>query len=180
MAVKILSNGKWYEPGRIETIDGDGKYLDLSGQHVRQSRPGDNIASFQAEGLRHPLTECEPPKAYVLGADMLASMEEKYRSRAVHFRRSLSGESALGMRASGWFFIHHACNSEFNRIILSPPAPDPKTAEELLIGLQDTLKVLAEATGECLVVVGMREEIQAARKSLAAQPENQDNTNEPK
>lgn len=179
MAVKILSNGKWYKPGRIETIDGDGKYLDLSGQHVRQSRPGDNIASFQAEGLRHPLTECEPPKAYVLGVNAIASAEEKDRpSITGEFHYPKQGEDFVGSRGGR---RTASCDySTFQGIILSPPAPDPKTAEELLIGLQDTLKVLAEATGECLVVVGMREEIQAARKSLAAQPENQDNTNEPK
>ena len=163
MAVKILSNGKWYEPGRIETIDGKAKYLDLSGQSVRQSLLTDKIGAFQAEGLRHPLTECEPPQAYVLGADMLASMEEKYRSRAVHFRRSLSGESALEIRASGWFFIHHACNSEFNRIILSPPAPEPKGPEELLA---DIIEAYESGVGAEFAKI-----IEAGKQGLAAQPD---------
>ena len=163
MAVKILSNGKWYEPGRIETIDGDGKYLDLSGQHVRQSRPGDNIASFQAEGLRHPLTECEPPKAYVLGVNAIASAEEKDRpSITGEFHYPKQGEDFVGSRGGR---RTASCDySTFQGIILFPPAPEPKTDREML---EEIIRVRSE--GSCLAELSNA--LNAAEKHLAAQPD---------
>lgn len=51
-------------------------------------------------------------------------------------------------------------------VILRPPPPKPKTADELLVELEAKLEEAAGKAGDCAVARAMREGIQHARKSL--------------
>lgn len=152
---RIVINGKWYEVGRRETTPRDGQEaLGLNGSGVMR-REGSSTDCLNT----HTLTPCDPPKAYTLGEELLASVEEEYRSRAVHFRRSIAGEIALASAPRGWSYIAYTCVSEAPRIILSPPAPEPKTDRAVLE------EVIAAWDGDQSLFAALK----LAEKHLAAQ-----------
>jgi len=152
---RIVINGKWYEVGQQETTPRDGQEaLGLNGSGVMR-REGSSTGCLST----HTLTPCDPPKAYTLGEELLASVEEEYRSRAVHFRRSIAGEIALASAPRGWSYIAHTCVSEAPRIILSPPVPEPKTDRAVLE------EVIAAWDGDQSLFAALK----LAEKHLAAQ-----------
>lgn len=78
------------------------------------------------------LKSCDPPKAFVLGEQMLASISEELRSRVRGWERSDGNVLVLLRDGKTVHDLSLVSGREDYHIILSPPAPEPQTHRELL------------------------------------------------
>lgn len=116
------------------------------------------------------ITPCEPPKAFVLGEQVIANVKEEDRGRIIgfgcpekgaYFQRSSSGNTTLAATMS--------INSPF--VLFSPPAPESKSVDELPNELLDELERKVEdqvaIAEDCSIAKVCRDGIQYMRERLA-------------
>jgi|TARA_Y100000310_G_C20218700_1_gene594752 hypothetical protein len=125
------NDGKWYGVGGV-VKNGD---EDRSKRFI--SFNGDAITSVSHDRYDYPLTPCDPPLAFTLGENVLASVAEELRPR-------VTGEHRAPKQGERWVCLATGTrefrnSSSYNRLILSPPATPPKTAEEALAELANEI-----------------------------------------
>lgn len=89
--------------------------------------------------LDYPLTPIEPPKAFVLGEQMLASISEELRSRVRGWERSDGNVLVLLRDGKTVHDLSLVSGREDYHIILSPPPPPPKTDREFIEEIETDL-----------------------------------------
>ena len=155
------NDGKWYEVGDLEKMDPEKEYLESGGRKTfgRYYKNTD----YGYGNHRHPLTPCDPPKEFTLGEELLGFAGEK-KDRVVSFGLVKEGNSLLSspdmkeMVAS-----KEMARGGYLRIILSPPAPEPKTDRDMVRAFVKLLNGVRVTNNDVLTLVD------EAKAHLAAQ-----------
>jgi len=161
------NDGKWYEMEQAFERD------DAAASDLIALGTGDSVghrSSMIGPGRRHTLIPIDPPREYTLGVNIIAGISPELRPRlTLECRPPFNDEWYLcdeGAAIAGGEGTAIAA-----RIILSPPEPEPKTADELLA---DISQQIFEALGKVSTVTVLHDLRSQIIDHLAAQPERQE------
>jgi len=156
---KIVIDGKWYEIGELEHPVKGQLYLADEGSTTV------TYATVQRSfDPRHPLTPCEAPLAFVLGENVIATVDEETQPRITGEFRPTDGVERH------WLFgkEYTKCSEGDPCIILSPPPPEPRTAEELLVDIEIRILGFVGEDGGYDKLRQIQKDIEAHRANLEA------------
>ena len=153
MQAMIIIKGKFYDAGELEKVIDGKEYLELAGRMVWACDKDDSLHLCRTTGWRHPLTRLPDNDPRVvqwrLGESAWFSMSDEAKGLATGDIRKVTDTEYYWSASNG---IIQSCGTTAGiYIILSPPAPKPKSADELVAAFVEVWRIRGEhAFGEAM------------------------------